>query len=97
MRRLHLAPQALRLRANAPTRGAGILPKQLRGDGRRVSRRHLIKLETAKASPTLEMMERIAAGLGVELRDMVDFAAIAQRMTEDDGQQKDTVTAAEDH
>lgn len=42
-------------------------------------------------------MERIAAGLGVELRDMVDFAAIAQRMTEDDGQQKDTVTAAEDH
>jgi transcriptional regulator with XRE-family HTH domain len=41
-----------------------------------VSRRYLIKLESAQASPTLEMMERIAAGLGVSVRDMVDFDAI---------------------
>lgn len=38
-----------------------------------VSRRYLIKLEAAQASPTLDMMERIAAGLGVRVRDMVDF------------------------
>ncbi|MBR3224349.1 MAG: hypothetical protein IKF78_03410 [Atopobiaceae bacterium] len=30
------------------------------------------------ASPTLEMMERIAAGLGVTVRDMVDFDAIVR-------------------
>jgi transcriptional regulator with XRE-family HTH domain len=43
-----------------------------------VSRRYLIKLESAQASPTLEMMERIAAGLGVTVRDMVDFDAIVR-------------------
>lgn len=45
-----------------------------------VSRRYLIKLEAAEASPTLEMMERIAAGLRVKVSDMVDFDAIASRM-----------------
>ena len=44
-----------------------------------VSRRYLIKLESAQASPALEMMERIAAGLGVAVRDMVDFDAIEGR------------------
>ena len=44
-----------------------------------VSRRYLIKLASAQASPTLEMMERIAAGLGVTVRDMVDFDAIVSR------------------
>ena len=45
-----------------------------------ISRRHLIKLEAGQASPTLEMMERLAAGLGVAVRDMVDFEAIGRRV-----------------
>lgn len=49
-----------------------------------ISRRYLIKLESAKASPTLEMMERIAAGLGVEVRYMVDFERIARLMEGED-------------
>ena len=44
-----------------------------------VSRRHLVNLESAKVSPTLEMMERIAAGLDVPVSDMVDFETILQR------------------
>ena len=44
-----------------------------------VSRRHLVNLESAKVSPTLEMMERIAAGLDVPVSDMVDFETIMQR------------------
>ena len=44
-----------------------------------ISRRYLIKLESADASPTLEMMERIAAGLGVTVQDMVDFERIERR------------------
>ncbi len=50
-----------------------------------VSRRYLIKLESAKASPTLEMMERIAAGFGIAVRDMVDFDTIGLRMATDNG------------
>lgn len=51
-----------------------------------VSRRYLIKLESAQASPTLEMMERIAAGLGVSVRDMVDFDTIEHRANTEDEQ-----------
>lgn len=59
-----------------------------------ISRRYLIKLESAKASPTLEMMERIAAGLGAEVRDMVDFDAIARRKAVDgaDAHGRPTIT-----
>ena len=35
-----------------------------------VSRRYLIKLEAAEASPTLEMMERLAAGLAALGQDL---------------------------
>lgn len=49
-----------------------------------ISRRYLIKLESAEASPTLEMMERIAAGLDVSVRDMVDFETITRHMIEGD-------------
>ena len=44
-----------------------------------VSRRYLIKLEAAEASPTLEMMETLAAGLDVTACEMVDFEAIDLR------------------
>lgn len=44
-----------------------------------VSRRYLIKLEAGEASPTLDMIERLAAGLAVPTRDLVDFDAIARR------------------
>lgn len=54
-----------------------------------VSRRHLIKLESAEASPTLEMMERLAAGLDVPVRDMVDFEAIGRRMEEGENADSD--------
>ena len=47
-----------------------------------ISRRYLIKLEAGGASPTLEMMERIAAGLDVTVRDMVDFEEIKRRRLE---------------
>lgn len=50
-----------------------------------VSRRYLIKLESAKASPTLEMMERMAAGLDVPVRDMVGFESIERRRAELEG------------
>ena len=43
------------------------------------SQRYLIKLESAQASPTLEMMERITAGLAATARDMVGFDATGRR------------------
>lgn len=61
-----------------------------------VSRRYLIKLESAQASPTLEMMERIAAGLGVTVRDMVDFDAIVRHAgSAGEGSSEEPAIAAE--
>lgn len=59
-----------------------------------ISRRYLIKLEAAEASPTLEMMERIAAGLDVRVCDMVDFDAIAQRRTAGNGDSQERLSVA---
>ena len=38
-----------------------------------ISESHLYDLERAKASPTFDMLERIAAGLNTSVRDLVDF------------------------
>ena len=43
-----------------------------------ISRRYLIKLESGEANPTLEMIERVAAGLGVGPQDLLDFERIAR-------------------
>ena len=43
------------------------------------SRRNLIRLEPAQASPTLETMDRITAGLAATVRDMVGFDATERR------------------
>ena len=47
-----------------------------------VSRRYLIKHESAEASPTLEMIERLAAGLDVSVHEMINFEAIERRVQE---------------
>ena len=38
-----------------------------------ISKTYLNRVETAKASPTFEMLERISAGLGVKPSDLVNF------------------------
>ena len=38
-----------------------------------ISRTYLHKLETAEASPTFEMVERISAGLGVAPHELINF------------------------
>lgn len=38
-----------------------------------ISRTYLRKVESAEASPTFDMLERIAAGLGVSVTDLVSF------------------------
>ena len=38
-----------------------------------ISKTYLLKLETAQASPTFDMLERVAAGLGCSVRDLIDF------------------------
>lgn len=39
-----------------------------------ISRTYLRKLEAAEASPTFDMLERIAAGLNVTVVELVDFS-----------------------
>ena len=38
-----------------------------------ISRTYLRKLETAEASPTFEMVERISAGLGIAPHELINF------------------------
>lgn len=38
-----------------------------------ISKSHLYDLECAKASPTFDMIERIAAGLEIPVHDFVNF------------------------
>ena len=38
-----------------------------------ISKTHLMHLETAQASPTFDMLERIAAGLSTNVADLVSF------------------------
>ncbi|MDO4807057.1 MAG: helix-turn-helix transcriptional regulator [Coriobacteriales bacterium] len=38
-----------------------------------ISRTYLRKIESAEASPTFDMLERIAAGLGVPVAELVSF------------------------
>ena len=38
-----------------------------------ISKTYLLKLETAQASPTFDMLERVAAGLDCSVRDLIDF------------------------
>lgn len=38
-----------------------------------ISKSYLYSLEHAKASPTFEMMERLAAGFGISVIELIDF------------------------
>ncbi len=38
-----------------------------------ISKTHLMHLETVQASPTFDMLERIAAGLNTNVADLVSF------------------------
>ena len=38
-----------------------------------INRSHLLEIESGKASPTIDMLERIAGGLGIPVADLIDF------------------------